>query len=203
MKVEIISATEKPIDVISLAAGCCYGKNDASEKRVANCYKAGHLSVFEHATITLKIEGISRACMAQLTRHRHCSFCVESQRYNRYDLEGDDWYVMPEVFDTDYETSGFDHRKTFKGMMHGAAMDYNLALSSGIKPEDARYMLPEATKTNLVMTCNIRELFHILDMRLSKAAQWEIYDLMEGIYYELRDYNEQWSRILDLWDFND
>lgn len=89
-KIEIISATECPVDVISLAAGICYGKADVSEKRVRHCFKSGHLSVFEHASITFKVEGISRACMAQLTRHRLVSFCVESQRYNKYDLSGDE-----------------------------------------------------------------------------------------------------------------
>ena len=200
MKVWVVSATPRPINVISLAAGTCYGKDDVSSKRVRNCYKAGHTSVLEHASITFRIEGISRACMAQLTRHRMASFCVESQRYNRYDLEGDDWYVMPDAFDTDYETSGFDHRKTFQSHMRGAAWDYMLALSSGIKPEDARYLLPEATKTNLVITANVREFFHILDMRTDKAAQWEIRELAEAMKEAAKAVAPQWCELMLMWE---
>ena len=85
MEVRVIVATDNPMDVISVAAGTCYGKSDASAKRVRNCYTAGHFSVFEHASVMLEVRGISRACMAQLTRHRLVSFCVESQRYCKYD----------------------------------------------------------------------------------------------------------------------
>lgn len=193
MRVEIISATPCPIDVISLAAGVCYGKTDVSEKRVANCYKAGHMSVFEHASVTVKIDGISRACMAQLTRHRLCSFCVESQRYNRYDLNGDDWYVMPPFFDGHVSTILF-----YDERMSDAAIDYEEALKAGAKPEDARYLLPEATKTNLVMTCNVRELFHIFAMRCDKAAQWEIRELAETMREQVAGISEQWGAIIAL-----
>ena len=200
MEVRVMSATPRPLNVISLAAGTCYGKDNVSERRVRNCIKSGHLSVTEHASITFRIEGISRACMAQITRHRMASFCVESQRYNKYDLEGDDWYVMPEAFDTDYETSGFDHRKTFQGQMRGAAWDYRLALASGIKPEDARYLLPEAMKTTLVMTCNVRELFHILDMRMDKAAQWEIRKMAEAMKNAAKAVSPQWCELIIMWE---
>lgn len=194
MRVEIISATEKPVDVISLAAGICYGKDNVSEKRLAHCYNNGHMSVFEHAVITFRIEGISRACMAQLTRHRVASFCVESQRYNKYDLEGDEWYVMPPSFaETD------EQRADFKCEMNNRAVDYRYALESGIKAEDARYLLPEATKTNLIMTCNLRELFHILDMRLSKAAQHEIRSLAILMLAKVCAISEQWGKVMELY----
>lgn len=191
MKVTVISATEKPVDVISLAAGVCYGKFSVSPKRAETCYKAGHLSVFEHASITFHIEGISRSCMAQLTRHRHASFCVESQRYNRYDLSGDDWYVVPpEIENSDME------RKAFRFVVNECADMYMAMLNEGIKPEDARYLLPEATKTNLVMTCNVRELFHILDMREDKAAQWEIRDLAKAMREACEDINDEWRELM-------
>lgn len=57
-------------------------------------------------------------------------------------------------------------------------------LKYGVKPEDARYVLPEATKTNLIMTCNVRQLFHIFDMRMDKAAQWEIRRLASALQKE-------------------
>lgn len=191
MKVSVITATEKPLDVISFAAGVCYGKRDTSIKRARNCMERGHMSVFEHASATLLIEGISRACMAQLTRHRMASFCVESQRYCRYDLSGDEWYVKPPSFDP----SG----KYFDKCMRDAASHYAVNIRGGMRPEDARYLLPEATKTNMVMTCNCRELFHILDMRQDSAAQWEIRELAHGIAEELRGHSEHWDELIGMY----
>ena len=191
MKVTVLSATENPVDVISLAAGICYGKSDVSEKRIRHCFINDHMSVFEHASITFQVEGISRACMAQLTRHRLVSFCVESQRYNRYNLDGHDWYVTPPRF---AEDEGIE----FSGPMHDAAYYYQQAIANGMKPEDARYLLPEATKTNLVMTANVRNLFHIFDMRLDKAAQWEIRELMREVKKQAASYNEQWRQVIEL-----
>lgn len=200
MKVTVISATEKPVDVISLAAGVCFGKFNVSPKRAETCFNSGHLSVFEHAHITFHIEGISRSCMAQLTRHRHASFCVESQRYNRYDLSGDDWYVTPPsmeqiVVNSDDETFAEAH---FEDSMRCSADDYRIALEAGIRPEDARYLLPEATKTNLVITLNVRELFHIFDMRMAKSAQWEIQGLVRAMHAEAASFNDQWRWLMEL-----
>lgn len=197
MKVTVLSATENPVDVISIAAGTCYGKSDVNEKhekrekRIRHCFINEHMSVFEHASITFKVEGISRACMAQLTRHRLVSFCVESQRYNRYDLEGDEWYVVPPEFEK-------SHPWEFAEQMGVCAGAYKGALMAGMKPEDARYLLPEATKTNLVMTMNARNLFHLFDMRLDKAAQWEIRQLMQEVKRQAAAYNEQWRQVIEL-----
>lgn len=190
MKVEVLSATENPVEVISMAAGTCYGKCNASKKRVETCYHSGHMSVFEHAVVTFRIEGISRACMAQLTRHRLVSFCVESQRYNRYDLSGDEWYVMP---------GAFDDAESYSKLMSELGRCYMALIEeAGLKPEDARYLLPEATKTNLVMTCNVRELFHILDMRLDKAAQWEIRNLAKAMYEACKGVNGEWRELMEV-----
>ena len=191
MKVTVLSATENPVDVISLAAGICYGKSDVSEKRIRHCFINDHMSVFEHASITFQVEGISRACMAQLTRHRLVSFCVESQRYNRYELGGDGWYVVPPEFEKNQPME-------FAEQMGVCAGAYKGALMAGVKPEDARYLLPEATKTNLVMTANVRNLFHIFDMRLDKAAQWEIRELMREVKKQAASYNEQWRQVIEL-----
>lgn len=192
MRVSVISATENPVETISRAAGTCYGKFDASQKRVETCFKAGHLSVFEHASVTFRVEGISRACMAQLTRHRLVSFCVESQRYCRYDLSGDDWYVTPPEI-------GRMNAIWYDARMADAAAAYRDALAEGVKPEDARYLLPEATKTNLVMTCNVRELFHLLDMRMARSAQWEVQGLARALHAEAAGVSEQWAWLMDLY----
>ena len=192
MEVRIIKATENPVDVIAFAAGICYGKRDTNPRRVRACFKAGHLSVFEHASVTFIAEGISRACLAQLTRHRLASFCVESQRYNRYDLAGEYWYVIPE--------GAADKLTWFRKCMRDAASAYQQALNMGIKPEDARYLLPEATKTNAVVTMNCRELFHFLDMRTDGAAQWEIRDMAWRLFAKLGDHSKQWGDLMQMWD---
>lgn len=189
MNVTVMSATELPIQTISLAAGTCYGKTDVSAKRVANCYRAGHMSVFEHASVTFRVEGISRACMAQLTRHRLVSFCVCSQRYCRIDTAGDDWYVTPPEF-------AENHPREFAEHIAECAAWYRGALGAGVKPEDARYLLPEATKTNLVMTCNVRELFHILDTREDKAAQWEIRELAKAMREACEGISDEWRELM-------
>ena len=199
MKVEVISATPYPLDVISMAAGVCYGKPYVSHNRARHCFKAGHLSVFEHASITFKIEGISRSCMAQLTRHRHISPCVESQRYCRYDFEQPDWYIMPEAFEASDFVGDFTLKSWYQTEMEKDAKAYLKALESGVKPEDARYLLPEATKTNMVVTMNCREFFHILDMRWDKAAQWEIRNLAEAMFGAAHERSEQWASTMEMY----
>lgn len=191
MQVSVITTTGNPIDTVSFASGVCYGKRDSKHSRASACMERGHLSVFEHASATLLIEGISRACMAQLTRHRLCSFCVESQRYCKYDLSGDEWYVKPPEFDA----SG----KYFDKCMRDAASHYAVNIRGGMKPEDARYLLPEATKTSMVMTCNVRQLFHIFDMRDDSAAQWEIRELVRAIADALRGHSEQWDELIGMY----
>ena len=190
MIVNIESATANPIEVISKAAGTCYGKHDVSCKRLRSCYNAGHMSVFEHASVTFYVEGISRACSHQLVRHRLASFCQESQRYCKINVDNDDWYVMPAWF----ELSGGVY-DAFKAYMLDCAMRYKAALEYGARPEDARYLLPEATKTAITVTMNCRELFHFLDMRQSKAAQWEICDLANEIEAQLLEL-PQWREIM-------
>lgn len=197
MNITIITATQNPMDVISIAAGTCYGKTNISHKRVENCYKLGHMSVFEHASFTVRIEGISRACSHQLVRHRLASFCQESQRYCKYDLTGDDWYVVPQGA-KDLGLPFFaDH---FAMQLEEMGAVYNNALEAGLKPEDARYLLPEATKTNLVMTMNVRELFHFLDLRTDKAAQWEIREMANLLKEKLQTYDEQWQKLIEFWE---
>lgn len=195
MQVTVLSATEKPIELISMAAGMCYGRGDTvSKKRLETCFQRGHLSVYEHATVSFRIEGISRACMAQLTRHRLVSFCVESQRYNRYDLtNGDDWCVVPPSIEANQEA-----REMFIEGERRDALEYMALLEMGIKPEDARYKLPESMKTNLVMTCNVRELFHIFDMRLDRSAQWEIRDLVAAMHDACYGINKEWRELMEV-----
>jgi len=192
MDVEAIAYTQAPIETISLAAGTCYGKHDISPKRVKSCYDSGHMSVFEHASVTLRISGISRACSHQLVRHRLASFAQCSQRYTKVDTSTDDWYVIPPQF-------MLDNPREFHAHMEQCAVVYYGALIAGVRPEDARYLLPEATKTEITMTMNCRELFHFFDMRLSQHAQWEIRDLASAIRDEVYFINDQWAALIDMY----
>lgn len=198
MQITVIDKTENPVDVISLAAGTCYGKDDVSERRVTRCFNNGHLSVFEHAYFVAKVDGISRACSHQLVRHRLASFCQESQRYTKYDPIGDGWYVMPEDF-KGVRLEEFTEQE-YRDVMSGYAFNYRSAVKSGVKPEDARYLLPEAMKTSIVVTMNVRELFHFLDVRTDKAAQWEIRSLAWNLFHTLRLENDQWETLMLMWE---
>lgn len=189
MQLTVLTATANPMDVIGIAAGMCYGKPTPSPKRVRRCAKAGHMSVFEHASATFIVEGISRACLAQLTRHRIASYSVTSQRYCK--VGGEDWYVMPpSIADTEFE-------RRFKANMSAAKMDYEEALTFNAR-EDARYLLPEATKTSLVMTINASSLQNFLTLRLDSHAQWEIRGLAEAIERELEGIGGQWRELIGI-----
>lgn len=187
MKVEIVSATPNPMEVANLAAGLCYGKDNYSPKRVERCVRAGHNTVIEHCVVTFLAEGISRACSHQLVRHRIASYNQESQRYCRYDLKGDDWYVTP---------PSQQDNKFFKNKVHQDALLYLGALEAGTKPEDARFMLPECMKTRLIVTMNARSLFNFLNLRCDPAAQWEIRALAEEMERQVENINDQWEQLL-------
>jgi thymidylate synthase (FAD) len=171
MKVELIQATTNPIKLIADIASICYGKEEANnpEKLVKNLNKLGHHSVFEHVWFTFKIEGISRACLAQLTRHRHASFTVRSQRYCE---EGNFKAVVPDSIWNDKVL-----RDNYFNLMEMIGNHYDGLRESGIKREDARFVLPEATQTELYISLNLRELMHIYELRSTSNAQWEIRNL--------------------------
>jgi thymidylate synthase (FAD) len=175
MKVKLIQATENAGKMIADIASICYGKEEAKnpERLLKNLYKLGHHSVFEHAYYTFKIEGISRACLAQLTRHRHASYTVRSQRYSDESYQG---VVIP----TDI-ANNFSMQKKYVELLAETQRFYQYLLDNGYKKEDARFVLPQAMETELYMSCNLRELIHIADLRLSKAAQWEIRELVRGM----------------------
>ena len=191
MQVTVIAATPAPMDVIGIAAGMCYGKPEPSAKRVRRCAEQGHMSVFEHASATLRIEGISRACLAQLTRHRIASYSVMSQRYCKVDA-GSLWYVTPPSI------VGTDAEARFRAQAYDAMWSYQAAIDEGAKPEDARFLLPEATKTSLVMTINARSLQNFLALRLDCHAQWEIISLAAEVEWVLMDYSKQWYMLMEL-----
>ena len=200
MKVDILQCTSEPVSVISLAAGCCYGKDDVSMKRIENCFKGRHMSVFEHAHVTFRVSDISRACTHQLVRHRLASYSQRSQRYTKLtkkDLKDRNWYVTPpDILNGDSKMEKWD----YDACMSGFLVDYLGALEKGVKPEDARFLLPEAVKTEIVCSMNLREVYHFLDVRYSKNAQWEIRELASTLLETLKDRGNQWYNLMMLWE---
>lgn len=176
MKVSVANErlVERPLSEIGRYAGACYGRGDESCARAMRCWRDGHMSVFEHVSVTWHVEGISRACSHQLVRHRLASYTQRSQRYAKQPVDptGDDWYVRPPALERD---------RMFGTVMTEAAQSYLDALDRDVRPEDARYMLPEATKTSLYATMNLRELRHFHALRADQRAQWEIRELAEAM----------------------
>jgi len=127
----------------------------------------GHVSVIEHASFTFSIEGVSRAMTHQLVRHRIASFTQQSQRYVTYDtLEK---YVTPPSV-----TDNAEAHKIFDETLEKISEAYQNLLKLGIKKEDARFILPNAAKTNIIVTMNARELRHFFNLRCCTRSQWEI-----------------------------
>lgn len=124
----------------------------------------GHESVFEHVSFTFSIEGISRVCSHQLVRHRMASFTQQSQRYVPLDPE----FIIPEtIYNSEFKD---DYLK----LIDNAKNLYKKMVESGIRKEDARFILPQSVETKIIMTMNGRELRHFINLRASKEAQWEI-----------------------------
>lgn len=199
MEVTVMSATQNPIDVISLAAGTSYNKDNVSLARIKSCVKHEHTSVLEHASITFKIEGVSRVLTHQLVRHRLASFVQESQRYCKYTnlVDRDDWYVIPDKIAEDEKLVD-----DFKYAMQHSASIYEHLLDNGVKAEDARYVLPNAAKTTVTMTMNAREFFSLLNLRLSAHAQKEIRDLAQMMREAAANESEQWAQLMDIYTEN-
>ena len=169
MNVTLVQQTKNPIETISKIASICYNSspNDPM-KIVKHLYKNGHHSVFEHIYFTFKIEGISRACSHQLVRHRMCSFTQRSQRYCH---EDNNTAVIP------LSMVG-DNLGDYINTLHDVSKHYTKLVKAGVPKEDARYVLPNASSTDLYLSCNLRELIHICNERLCSRAQWEIRELV-------------------------
>lgn len=188
MDAKIITATENPILIISKAAGTSYGKDNYSKKRVEACINSGHLSVLEHVSITWRVSDISRSCTHQMVRHRLASYTEKSLRYTK--PKGDDWYITPEILE--------DHpySEAYKKFMESAEKLYFELLDHGVKKEDARFMLPLATKTEITVTMNLREFLHFYEIRSADDAQWEIQAVAEEMFDILREYHDDWRWLL-------
>lgn len=194
MQVEITAkTTDTPLSFIGSVAGISTGKSDPSSKRAKSCFDLGHMSVFEHVSATWRIEGISRACSHQLVRHRLASYCQQSQRYAKVETDSMDWYVIPpSIREDDMKCVEYEVA------MYQCAKHYNSLLKKGVKPEDARFALPEATKTEIVATMNLREFASFYALRTDKAAQWEIRELAKEMFDGLQLIGGEWKDFTEL-----
>ncbi|MDH5443731.1 MAG: FAD-dependent thymidylate synthase [Hadesarchaea archaeon] len=171
MKVELLFITpdaEKLIETAGRTSYLSFGKQgkDTEKAFIRMLIKRGHLSVLEHAYATFRISGVSRAFTHQLVRHRLCSFIQQSQRYvdesNFNFIEPQSIKNNPEAHSIFTESMG-NARKTYVGLQ-----------KLGIKNEDARFVLPNAAESQIVVTANLREWRHIMELRGEPDAQWEI-----------------------------
>ena len=178
MKVELVGFSQMvnvhgdPMSLAELAASVCYDSKPTQNcSIVKQCIASGHMSVLEHVSFTFHIEGISRACLAQLSRHRHISLSVRSQRYCR---EDNFQYVNP------FPEGSFGAAE-FEDYMEEARANYVDMVDAGVAPEDARAVLPNACCTELYMTANARALIEMSHLRMCNRAQREIRELFEKI----------------------
>ena len=175
MNVQLLAHTPAPEQLVAASAKLCYSAASIADLATSEADKAAefidklpeaHQSPFEHVSFTFGIEGVSRAMLAQITRHRIASFSVQSQRYVNMDEFG---YVIPPSI-----AANQDALDEYEHFMDRADLVYTYLRSSGIPAEDARFVLPNACETRMIVTMNARELLHFFSLRCCKRAQWEI-----------------------------
>lgn len=197
-------SSNKPSEIID-CEGDKYFKREATDgeggtdadRLIRHIMKSGHTSTIEHLNFTFAIEGVSRSLLAQITRHRHLSFSVQSQRYVKFgssDRSGGMGYVEPEslVYGKDVEWITTDEEEIIAGAgsifdkaMRFSQKAYDKLREAGVPAEDARMVLPNAATTNLVMTGNLRSLLDFHSKRSAKGAQWEIRELADKLREEI------------------
>lgn len=188
--VKLLEYTPNPERTIALAAKLCYSDatienlQDGLDKSDVNKFierlrSFGHASPFEHASFTFGIEGVSRSLLAQITRHRIASFSVKSQRYVAANKGEDTFnYVIPEAI----EALGSQAVEKFQkqmATMHEWYTEWQSALGGACEKsnEDARFVLPNAAETKMIVTMNARSLMNFFNLRCCNRAQWEIRDV--------------------------
>ena len=169
MQVNLLYHTNEPQRAVATAARLCYAPIGAAElmesmsdgqiqKVLATIMKSGHHSALEHASYTYAIDGVSRALTHQLVRHRIASFNQQSQRYVTHD--GDPEVIVPATVASDSQLQA-----VFNAAIDSAYTTYSQLVDAGVPAEDARYVLPNACASKIVVTMNIRELLHFFELR--------------------------------------
>lgn len=200
MKVSIIAHTTEPLKTLFTAIRTCYSPFDQEQvaatefpkylakphdiygndavRLIAQIAKMGHMSTLEHVSFTFAINDVSRALLAQLTRHRiGFSYSVQSQRYVDFDSEaksGGFDYIVPSSIESQAAAL-----RLFKEWMRETQRNYNTLRELGIPAEDARYILPNSASTNITLTCNLRSFLDFYNKRSDPHAQEEIRLLAE------------------------
>ena len=189
LKVTLLQHTPDPDRAVAIAGRLCYAPMSAAElkqgmtdeavaKLVRVLVRSGHHSALEHASFTFAVDGVSRACTHQLVRHRVASYNQQSQRYVSFGA-ADSFVVPPSI------AANREAERVFLGAMEHARAAYDKLVELGLAEgrgkesvqEDARFVLPNAAETKIVVTMNARELRHFLRVRCCNRAQWEIRDL--------------------------
>ena len=181
MDVTLLYHTPEPERAVATAARLCYAPVGGRElmesltdekirKVLTTIMASGHFSTLEHASYTFAVEGVSRALTHQLVRHRLASYNQQSQRYVKFKEEPP--IVRPASVDTNPEAA-----QAFDEAIEACWQAYDKLVQAGVPAEDARYVLPNACETKIVVTLNIRELMHFFSNRCCNRAQWEIREL--------------------------
>jgi thymidylate synthase (FAD) len=188
MKVKLIGFTPNPDNIPGFAAKLTHSKatpdtvEDSSDEELQSILKhvmkLGHTSVVEHSSFTYAISDVSRSLTHQLVRHRIASYSQQSQRYVNL---VDPTFVIPPKIDKQELL-----KKAYCETMDNIWAEYNKLLKLGIPAEDARYVLPNATLTNIIVTMNARSLLNFFDLRCCQHAQWEIRKLANMMLKEVR-----------------
>jgi thymidylate synthase (FAD) len=180
MTIELLAVTPDAEQLIETAARTCYQSvgrmtEQGRGKMLAKLLAAGHESPFEHASATFCLRGCSRAMTHQLVRHRLMSVSQKSQRY--VSERGFDYVIPPSVPP--------EFADDFRADMEQIRAMYAKWKSRGLRNEDARYVLPNACGSEMVITANFREWRHIFRMRCAPQAQWEIREACLAMLREL------------------
>jgi len=170
MNIELLAITRNAEKLIERAGRTAYlsfaKQGKGSEKKFIKLLLKGHISVLEHASATVRVRVVSRAFTHQMVRHRLCSFTQQSQRYVN---EARFNYIEPESIKSNQEAHSL-----FVKFMENTKDVYARLQELGIKNEDARFVLPNPTESQIVVTANFRQWHHIIELRASLHAQWEI-----------------------------
>ena len=177
MQVELMSITPNAEDVIEKACRTCYlsfhryDPPRSTEELIKKVIRKGHHSVLEHATATFRIKGGSRVFTHEMVRHRLMSPSQESQRYVEYGKTKEYEFVIPPIVENSRFKDGFEKKALELEEL------YSDMVKEGIPKEDARYILPNATVSEIVISANFRELRHIFEVRCHPRAHWEIREI--------------------------
>jgi thymidylate synthase (FAD) len=197
LNVVLLQHTPEPESVVAMAAKLCYSPSGIEELKeklgtkdqtafVEKLAAIGHLSPVEHVSFTFGIEGISRACSHQLVRHRVASYSQQSQRYVK--AEQFDYIVPPSIKQDpalvrEFEQCMAEAQKNYTKVLKRLN---ELGYEGEAGQQDARYLLPNAAETKIVVTMNGRELLHFFRVRCCNRAQWEIQAMAERMLHLLK-----------------